>query len=63
MGHAKWNRYHGDVEKYNEASFMGWRLFRLTTPMLSTEQGPMLIARLSEEVSHVLKIVRPLLVS
>ena len=29
-GHAKWNRYHGDVEKYNDAARLGWRVFRVT---------------------------------
>lgn len=33
-GHSKWNRYHGDVEKYNAAALDGWILYRITFKML-----------------------------
>lgn len=29
-GHAKWNRYHSDIEKYNEAARLGWTVIRLS---------------------------------
>ncbi|MDK1046404.1 MAG: hypothetical protein QGM45_12075 [Anaerolineales bacterium] len=34
LGHAHWNRYHGDVEKYNAATLLGWRVLRLTFHMI-----------------------------
>lgn len=37
-GHSKWNRYHGDVTKYNELAFNGYRLFRLTFKMINDGQ-------------------------
>ena len=38
-GHQNWNRYHSDVEKYNEAALDGWRLVRVTFKMLEDEKA------------------------
>lgn len=29
-GHANFNRYQGDLEKYNAAAELGWRVFRIS---------------------------------
>jgi very-short-patch-repair endonuclease len=29
FGHERFNRFHSDIDKYNAASFGGWRLFRI----------------------------------
>ncbi len=34
-GHAKSNRYNGDVEKYNAANLLGFRVYRLTGDMIN----------------------------
>ena len=36
-GHARFNRYHGDVLKYNRASELGWRIFRITYLMVQKD--------------------------
>ena len=41
FGHANWNRYHGDIEKYNQACFEGWQVFRISSKMIDDGQPAM----------------------
>lgn len=41
FGHSKWNRYHSDVRKYNQAGFEGWQVFRITSKMIDDGEPAM----------------------
>jgi len=45
FGHHRLNRYWGDVEKYNAATEMGYRLYRVTTAMVDSGEALTLIER------------------
>jgi len=43
-GHQHWNRYHGDVEKYNTAALLGWCVLRITYKHVSDDDVSLLEA-------------------
>lgn len=50
-GHQKHNRYNSDVEKYNRAALQGWRLYRLTKPLITIPQIRGLIDHIMESAT------------
>lgn len=46
-GHQRENRYHSDVEKYNEAAMLGWNLQRITRKQLNLIDIEELIRRIT----------------
>ena len=50
-GHAKWNRYHSDIEKFNEATIRGWRVIHVTTDMVHDGRGVALVIDALKRIS------------
>ncbi len=38
-GHNFYHNFHRDMEKYNTAAFMGWRLLRISSKMINDKGG------------------------
>jgi len=50
--HTRGKGYLNDLEKYNEAVILGWRLLRVTPQMLRDGTATVLLERISNGQSH-----------